>query len=337
MTEPASAQELFRGRHFDQEIIVLCVRWYLTFKLSSRDLVQMMAERGIGLAHTTILRWVSASAVKNWIAKNGLPPVFSCTSCARGRACSGLAMQAICHEPRDIVEPKGCQHDLTDRRSGIANRLQRPQKRGRGADLVVSIGPDQKQVPHLRVRDQVLEEVERRCIKPLQIVEEQRERMLLPREYAEKAPEDHLEAVLRVLRRQVRDRQLSSDHKLQRRNEVDHKLTVRAQRLAQGVPPPAKLRLALAQKRAHKALEGLGKGGVRDVALVLVELAGREEPTRRDEHLVQLVHHRGLADTGIARHKHELRGAVGHNTVEGSEQRVNLTLSAIKLLRNEQP
>ena len=58
MTEPTSAQDLFKGRHFDQEIIVLCVRWYLGFKLSSRDLVQMMAERGIGLAHTTILRWV---------------------------------------------------------------------------------------------------------------------------------------------------------------------------------------------------------------------------------------------------------------------------------------
>jgi transposase-like protein len=47
-----------QGRHFDQEIIVLCVRWYLAFKLSSRDLVHMMAERGILLAHTTILRWV---------------------------------------------------------------------------------------------------------------------------------------------------------------------------------------------------------------------------------------------------------------------------------------
>src|SRR6201993_2664649 len=58
MTEPASAQELFRGRHFDQEIIVLCVRWYLIFKLSSPDLVQMIAERGIVLSHTTILRWV---------------------------------------------------------------------------------------------------------------------------------------------------------------------------------------------------------------------------------------------------------------------------------------
>jgi hypothetical protein len=34
------------------------VRWYLTFKLSSRDLVQMMAERGIAITHTTISRWV---------------------------------------------------------------------------------------------------------------------------------------------------------------------------------------------------------------------------------------------------------------------------------------
>ena len=37
---------------------MLCVRWYLSFKLSSRDLVQMMTERGIVMAHTTILRWV---------------------------------------------------------------------------------------------------------------------------------------------------------------------------------------------------------------------------------------------------------------------------------------
>jgi transposase-like protein len=55
---PSPAIDLFKGRHFDQEIIVLCVRWYLSFKLSSRDLVQMMTERGIVVAHTTILRWV---------------------------------------------------------------------------------------------------------------------------------------------------------------------------------------------------------------------------------------------------------------------------------------
>ena len=54
----APLRELFKGRHFDQEIVVLCVRWYLSFKLSYRDLVAMMGERGIDLAHTTILRWV---------------------------------------------------------------------------------------------------------------------------------------------------------------------------------------------------------------------------------------------------------------------------------------
>jgi hypothetical protein len=47
-----------RGRHFDREVIILCVRWYLRFKLSLRDLVEMMAERGLSLAHTTIMRWV---------------------------------------------------------------------------------------------------------------------------------------------------------------------------------------------------------------------------------------------------------------------------------------
>ena len=39
-------EQLFAGRHFDAEIVVLCVRWYLSFKLSYRDLVSMMSERG---------------------------------------------------------------------------------------------------------------------------------------------------------------------------------------------------------------------------------------------------------------------------------------------------
>ena len=34
------------------------MRWDLRFKLSLRDLVEMMAERGLSLAHTTIMRWV---------------------------------------------------------------------------------------------------------------------------------------------------------------------------------------------------------------------------------------------------------------------------------------
>ncbi|MFC3461522.1 IS6 family transposase [Massilia haematophila] len=58
MSNRPSKTDLFKGRHFEQEIIVLCVRWYLRYKLSYRDLVEMMAERGLPIAHTTILRWV---------------------------------------------------------------------------------------------------------------------------------------------------------------------------------------------------------------------------------------------------------------------------------------
>jgi len=50
--------DLFKSLHFDHEVVILCVRWYLSYKLSSRDLVNILGERGIQLAHTTILRWV---------------------------------------------------------------------------------------------------------------------------------------------------------------------------------------------------------------------------------------------------------------------------------------
>lgn len=58
MSSRSSKSNPFKGRQFEQEIIVLCVRWYLRYKLSYRDLVEMMAERGMSIAHTTILRSV---------------------------------------------------------------------------------------------------------------------------------------------------------------------------------------------------------------------------------------------------------------------------------------
>ncbi|WP_423249608.1 IS6 family transposase [Bacillus cereus] len=49
---------LFKWKHYQPDIIVLTVRWYLRYNLSFRDLVEMMEERGLSLAHTTIMRWV---------------------------------------------------------------------------------------------------------------------------------------------------------------------------------------------------------------------------------------------------------------------------------------
>ena len=53
---------LFRGRHFQDVIIILCVRWYLRYSLSYRDLEEMMVERGLMVDHVTIWRWVQRYA-----------------------------------------------------------------------------------------------------------------------------------------------------------------------------------------------------------------------------------------------------------------------------------
>ena len=52
----------FKWRHHNAEIILLCVRWYLRYALSYRDLEEMMQERGLSVDHTTIQRWVQRYA-----------------------------------------------------------------------------------------------------------------------------------------------------------------------------------------------------------------------------------------------------------------------------------
>jgi IS6 family transposase len=52
------SQNLFKWKHYEPEIILLTVRWYLRYSLSFRNLVEMMEERGLCMVHTTIMRWV---------------------------------------------------------------------------------------------------------------------------------------------------------------------------------------------------------------------------------------------------------------------------------------
>src|SRR3712207_4576572 len=49
---------VFKGRHFDRSVILLCVRRYLAYNLSLRNLEEMMAERGITVDHATVHRWI---------------------------------------------------------------------------------------------------------------------------------------------------------------------------------------------------------------------------------------------------------------------------------------
>ena len=56
----------FKWRHFQSDLILLNVRWYLRYSLSYRDLAEMMLERGIKVDHTTIYRWVQAYSPEIW-------------------------------------------------------------------------------------------------------------------------------------------------------------------------------------------------------------------------------------------------------------------------------
>ncbi len=48
----------FKGHRIEKDIILLCVRWYLAYPLSYRNLEEMMKERGVQVDHSNIYRWV---------------------------------------------------------------------------------------------------------------------------------------------------------------------------------------------------------------------------------------------------------------------------------------
>ena len=64
MSVSEASDNPFKWKHFSQEIILWAVRWYCQFALTYRDLVMMMAERGLFACHTTLMRWVHQYAVE---------------------------------------------------------------------------------------------------------------------------------------------------------------------------------------------------------------------------------------------------------------------------------
>ena len=47
-----------KGAHFPQEVILMGVRWYVAYPLSTRHEEELMEERGVEVDHSTLNRWV---------------------------------------------------------------------------------------------------------------------------------------------------------------------------------------------------------------------------------------------------------------------------------------
>src|SRR5258708_403895 len=208
-----------------------------------------------------------------------------------------FAAKRIRNQPREVFAGERRKSDLLYLRTGVLDGLKLARQRMRGIDFVIPISADQHQVLQIRSGQEILQQVERRGVEPLQVVEEQRQRMFRPCKHADESSEYQLEATLRLLRWKLRDLRLVSYDELQLGNKIDDQLTVRIQRVAKGVTPGSQVGLALGKKGPDEALKGLCERGIGDVPLVLIELAGREQAARRNEHLVQLIDDGGLAYT----------------------------------------
>ncbi len=52
------SRKAFKRLHYPVDVIAQCVRWYLAYSLSLRNLEEMMAERGVIVDHSTLHRWI---------------------------------------------------------------------------------------------------------------------------------------------------------------------------------------------------------------------------------------------------------------------------------------
>ena len=152
-----------------------------------------------------------------------------------------FAVKGVRQQLAQIVAPERGEHDVLHGRSGLADRIELADQRVRGIDLVVPIRADEQQVLEIALGQQVFEQVERRRIQPLQVVEKERQRMLGAREDADEPPKDQLKTSLRLLRRKLRHRWLLANDVLQFRDEIDDQLPIRLQRLPKRVTPFAQV------------------------------------------------------------------------------------------------
>src|SRR5271154_1275184 len=131
------------------------------------------------------------------------------------RGANGFAAKRIGDQLPKVVAGERRQSDLLHLYSGSADRIELAHQRMRGVDLVVAVGADQHQMLQLRPGQQILEQVERRRVEPLQIVEEQDQRMFRKGEDADESAEHEVETALRLLRLELWDRRLVADDGLQ--------------------------------------------------------------------------------------------------------------------------
>ena len=156
-----------------------------------------------------------------------------------------------------MLSGKGPKRYVLHLSASALERLQLAHERMFCSDFVIAVGADEEKVAQIGPAQQVLQQIERAGVEPLQIVEEQSKRMLRPSKDADKLPKHQLETPLRILGRKRRNGRRLSDDELHFRNEIGNESCIRSERFSQRLAPGRKARFALAEQRPDQTLKGL--------------------------------------------------------------------------------
>ncbi len=204
------------------------------------------------------------------------------------------------------------------------------------ADLVVAVRERDEEVPGLIAIGEGAQELQRGQVRPLQVVEEEDERVTEPREDAEEAPDHVVEATLGQVRADLRRPRALAEELLQLGDHVEEDLRVEPERVFHARAERGDTRGALEDELPHELPERLHDWLVRDVALELVELARQEIAARERDRAVQLAHQRRLPDAGVAGDQDELAPPAG-DALEGAFEQAHVGVAAEEPLGDREP
>ena len=140
-------------------------------------------------------------------------------------------------------------------------------------DFVVAVGADEQQVLDARTRQQPVQEVERRGVDPLQVVQENNQRVFSSRECADEALKNITKPISRFGGIQRRGRCLFPDNQLDLGYYLGQHTPVGAQRIGEAGAPQRQTILTLGEKLPDQAAERLRQRSVGDVPNDLIEFS----------------------------------------------------------------
>ena len=101
----------------------------------------------------------------------------------------------------------------------------------RRTDLIVAIGRKDRQIADLTVPKQQFDQIPRRAVRPLQIIQKEDQRCIRARQCTDKAPKNQRHADLSLVQTQLRHSGLRTKQRLIGRKDIEQDLCVRAKRV----------------------------------------------------------------------------------------------------------